>query len=200
MDLRHMHREQDTLLVDHAPSNPQCNCEMCRMNASIGAPGIRPETGFTGLTAQTGLSGYRSEIDSRELVLAQQIQIGQRVLVRMKKSEYDLEPQKLTGIVKYVGKVDSEFVDNRLYVGVKLDEGGMFGGMISCKSTPFGVWTINVCIYVPVGDTDGLLKGKRYFTCPPKHGKMVRITNIFAVLPNKVSLSLAGNQIMGGMS
>lgn len=133
MDLRHMHREQDTLLVDHAPSNPQCNCEMCRMNASIGAPGIRPETGFTGLTAQTGLSGYRSEIDSRELVLAQQIQIGQRVLVRMKKSEYDLEPQKLTGIVKYVGKVDSEFVDNRLYVGVKLDEGGMFVCTISCK-------------------------------------------------------------------
>lgn len=133
MDLRHMHREQDTLLVDHAPSNPQCNCEMCRMNASIGAPGIRPETGFTGLTTQTGLSGYRSEIDSRELVLAQQIQIGQRVLVRMKKSEYDLEPQKLTGIVKYVGKVDSEFVDNRLYVGVKLDEGGMFVCTISCK-------------------------------------------------------------------
>ena len=113
------------------------------MNASIGAPGIRPETGFTGLTTQTGLSGYRSEIDSRELVLAQQIQIGQRVLVRMKKSEYDLEPQKLTGIVKYVGKVDSEFVDNRLYVGVKLDEGGMFVCMFVCmiavKSTPFGV-------------------------------------------------------------
>ena len=39
-------------------------------------------------------------------------------------SVYDLEPQKLTGIVKYVGKVDSEFVDNRIYAGVKLDEPG----------------------------------------------------------------------------
>ena len=28
----------------------------------------------------------------------------------------------MTGIVKYVGRVDSEFVDTRVYVGVKLDE------------------------------------------------------------------------------
>lgn len=38
---------------------------------------------------------------------------------------YDLEPQKLTGVVKYIGKVDSEFVDNRIYVGVRLDESGV---------------------------------------------------------------------------
>lgn len=69
--------------------------------------------------------GYRNATDTRELTLSQQIQIGQRVLVRMKKSEYDLEPQKLTGIVKYVGKIDSEFVDNRVYVGLKLDEAGI---------------------------------------------------------------------------
>ncbi len=37
-----------------------------------------------------------------------------------------------------------------------------------------------------VGDTDGLIKTKRYFTCPPKHGKLVRISNVIAVLPNKV--------------
>ena len=37
---------------------------------------------------------------------------------------YDLEPQKLTGVIKYIGKVDKEFVDNRIYVGVKLDEPG----------------------------------------------------------------------------
>ena len=35
---------------------------------------------------------------------------------------YELEPQKVTGIVKYVGRIDSEFVDTRMYVGVKLDE------------------------------------------------------------------------------
>ena len=43
-----------------------------------------------------------------------------------------------------------------------------------------------VCVCV-VGDTDGLIKGKRYFTCPAKHGKMIRITNVIAVLPTKVS-------------
>ena len=46
-----------------------------------------------------------------------------------------------------------------------------------------------VCMCDAVGDTDGLFKGKRYFTCPPKHGKVLRITNVIAVLPNKVSLS-----------
>lgn len=50
---------------------------------------------------------------------------------------------------------------------------------IHVTSVPFPV--------AAVGDTDGLIKGKRYFTCPPKHGKVVRITNIVAVLPNKVS-------------
>ena len=118
-DLKLQHKQQDDAIVDHSPSNPQCSCELCRMNASIGA------TGFTALTAaQTGLSGYQGEMDSREMTLTQQVTIGQRVLVRMKKSEFDLEPQKLTGIVRYVGKIDSEFVDNRIYVGLKLDEAG----------------------------------------------------------------------------
>ena len=85
---------------------------------------VRPETGFTGLTAATAQSGYRGEVDSRELTIAQQVRIGARVLVQAKKSEYDLEPQKLTGVVKYVGRIDSEFVDNRLYVGLRLDEKG----------------------------------------------------------------------------
>ena len=42
----------------------------------------------------------------------------------MKRSEFDLEPTKLTGVVRYVGKIDSEYVDHRYYVGVKLDEAG----------------------------------------------------------------------------
>lgn len=96
---------------------------MCLMNASFGSPRLQLETGFTGLTAQTG---YRSGTDAREQGLAKQIRVGQRVLVKMKKSEYDLEPQKLTGVVKYVGKIDSEFIDNRLYVGVKLDEASKY--------------------------------------------------------------------------
>ena len=94
------------------------------MNASFSVPGFRPETDFTGMTAQSGMSGYRSDTDVREASLSCQIRMGQRVLVSMKKSEYDLEPQQLTGIVKYVGKIDSEYIDNRIYVGVKLDETG----------------------------------------------------------------------------
>lgn len=95
------------------------------MNSSIVGPNaLRPETGLTGHATQTAVSGYRSEVDPRELALSQQIRIGQRVIVRVKKSEFDLEPQKLTGIVKYVGKVDSEYVDNRIYAGVKLDDAG----------------------------------------------------------------------------
>ena len=38
------------------------------------------------------------------------------------------------------------------------------------------------------GNTDGVMKGKRYFKCPSKHGRFVRITNILSVLPSRVSL------------
>ena len=83
--------------------------------------------------------------DETELNISQQIKLGIRVLLQTKKSGkdiifnsctttlhlallfavYDLEPQKLTGVVKYVGKIDSEFLDNRIYVGVRLDEPGV---------------------------------------------------------------------------
>ncbi len=86
----------------------------------------RPETGLTGMTARTaGLHGFQGETDVRELALSQQLHIGQRVVVRMKKTEFDLDPVKLTGVVRYVGKIDSEYVDHRYYVGVKLDEAGI---------------------------------------------------------------------------
>ena len=68
--------------------------------------------------ALAGLSG------GRERGLAQQLSTGQRVLVQMKRSEYDLEPEKQAGVIKYIGKIDSEFIDNNIYVGVKLDEPG----------------------------------------------------------------------------
>ena len=126
-DLRKENKLRDIMLIEHTPSNPQCACQLCRMNASVvgNASHHRPETSLTGMTAKTaGLPGYQGETDVRELALAEQLRIGQRVLVRMKKSEFDLEPTKLTGIIKYVGKIDSEYVDHRIYVGVKLDEAG----------------------------------------------------------------------------
>ena len=128
-DIQRQYKSQDMAVMDHASSNPQCNCELCRMNASIVGPSsLRPETGFTGLTGLTSKAnaGYQSETDVREIALSRQLRLGQRVLVCVKKSEFDLEPQQLTGIIKFVGKIDSEYVDNRIYVGVKLDEAGKY--------------------------------------------------------------------------
>ena len=73
------------------------------------------------LDEQMALAGLTGK---RERDLTQQLNTGQRVLVTMKRSEFELEPQQYTGIVKYVGKIDSEFIDNRVYIGVKLDEPG----------------------------------------------------------------------------
>ena len=75
----------------------------------------------SGLADQMALAGLTR---SQETSLLKHVRIGQRVLASMKTSEYDLEPQKYTGMVKYVGKIDSEFIDNRIYVGLKLDEPG----------------------------------------------------------------------------
>ena len=121
-DIQSYYRDKDVAITEHASSNPQCSCELCRMNASIMGPStLRPETG---LTSNIG-ARYQSETDVRELALSRQLSIGQRVLVRVKKTEFDLEPQQLTGIIKFIGKLDSEFIDSRIYVGVKLDEAGM---------------------------------------------------------------------------
>ena len=120
-DIQSYYRNEDMAITEHTSSNPQCNCELCRMNASIMGPStLRPETG---LTSNVG-TRYQSETDVRELALSRQLRIGQRVLVRVKKTEFDFEPQQLTGIIKFIGKLDSEFIDNRIYVGVKLDEAG----------------------------------------------------------------------------
>ena len=42
------------------------------------------------------------------------------------------------------------------------------------------MFTCSVCC--AVGNSDGLYKGKRYFKCPPKHGKMVRMPDVLSVL------------------
>ena len=138
-DIQRHYRDQDMAVIEHASSNPQCNCELCRMNTTIiGPSSLRSETGLTSKTA----AGYQGETDVREVALARQLQIGQRVLVHIKKTEFDLEPQQLTGVIKFIGKIDSEYIDNRIYVGVKLDEAGSYMTSLalnpsSCKITSY---------------------------------------------------------------
>lgn len=93
------------------------------------------------LDEQVALAGLTG---TRDNSLARQIARGQRVLVEIKRSEFDLEPQRYTGMVKYVGKIDSEFVDNRVYVGVKLDEPGEID--LSSQCTQHSPLSLSLCL------------------------------------------------------
>ncbi|CAH9093968.1 unnamed protein product [Cuscuta europaea] len=57
-----------------------------------------------------------------------------------------VEPRERRGVVKFVGQVET--LAPGFWVGVQFDE--------------------------PVGKHDGMVKGKRYFDCPPLHGSIVR--------------------------
>ncbi|KAJ8760162.1 hypothetical protein K2173_011018 [Erythroxylum novogranatense] len=58
----------------------------------------------------------------------------------------EVEPGAKRGVVKYVGRAES--IAPGFWVGVQYDE--------------------------PLGKHDGIVKGTRYFECPPLHGAMVR--------------------------
>lgn len=188
-DLKREHRLTDATLLEHTPSNPYCTCELCRMNATVIGQ-IGQHRSQTSLTKTAVLQGYKRQTDVREIALSRQLQVGQRVMVRMKKSQFDLEPTELTGVVRYVGKIDSAYVDHRLYVGVKLDEAGMLNASCEFLSSHVNTFVsaalvaFNLCFVV--GDMGGLIKNKRYFSCPPNHGILVRISNVVSILPDKV--------------
>ncbi|EPS70893.1 hypothetical protein M569_03866, partial [Genlisea aurea] len=57
-----------------------------------------------------------------------------------------VEPGEKRGVVKFIGRAES--MAPGFWVGIKYDE--------------------------PVGKHDGMVKGHRYFECPPLHGGMVR--------------------------
>ena len=88
------------------------------------------------------------------------LKTGDRVLVDVSKPGLSgLSPHAIAGHVKYMGKVDSAYIDSRYFVGVKLDEA--------------------------LGDCDGTRKGKRYFTCQPMHGLLLQSDRVVAVLDKK---------------
>eukprot|EP00731_Ephydatia_muelleri_P027012 Em0018g1112a len=56
------------------------------------------------------------------------------------------------GVVKYIGDLDSPYLNGKLYVGAKLDD--------------------------PVGEHDGRHKGKYFFRCPSMHGVIVAAEDV----------------------
>ena len=44
-----------------------------------------------------------------------------------------------------------------------------------------------ITIYT-AGNTNGIYKGKRYFDCSPRHGRMLHITNVLAAMPRQVGI------------
>jgi peptidoglycan hydrolase CwlO-like protein len=161
MEMRRNYKKTDNAIATskRVMEKGECDCEICSLNKEQTDKEMPPYLSSMVAQSNNGLEQIKNEVDRRERDLAKQLKVGQRVLVQIKKSKFDLEPQKLTGIVKYIGNVDSEFIDDRIYVGVKLDE--------------------------PVGNTDGIYKGKKYFDCPANHGRMLRVTSVLAVMPNK---------------
>ncbi|KAG5041411.1 hypothetical protein JHK85_013887 [Glycine max] len=68
-------------------------------------------------------------------------------------SRCEVEPGAKRGVVKFVGRAES--LGPGFWVGVQYDE--------------------------PLGKHDGMVKGVRYFECPPSHGGMVRPEKVKAV-------------------
>lgn len=68
------------------------------------------------------------------------------------------------GIVKYIGKLEFDQLD-RMFIGIHLD--------------------------IPLGITDGTVRGRRYFQCPPSHGVFVLPHNITCVTGRKPQSSTA---------
>ncbi|XP_074661717.1 uncharacterized protein LOC141914435 isoform X1 [Tubulanus polymorphus] len=91
----------------------------------------------------------------KDQLMLELIHVGDRVQVNLGPCKERSSPY-YSGIVKFVGSVDREYASFRPLIGLKLDE--------------------------PVGDTDGVYKGKRYFTVPLRHGKFVKATKIVSVL------------------
>lgn len=53
----------------------------------------------------------------------------------------------------------------------------MFFRFVGETSFSNGIW-VGIELKDPTGRNDGSVKGKRYFTCPPNHGVMIRPSRI----------------------
>ncbi|PIK53881.1 hypothetical protein BSL78_09199 [Apostichopus japonicus] len=98
-----------------------------------------------------------------DYLLARFVKEGDRV--RIKKSGVQIlgmKPSDLrSATVRYVGQLEQEGGEHMLFVGLHMDDA--------------------------VGNTNGILEGKRYFYTKRKHGKMVRITEVLYIYNPKTT-------------
>ena len=109
---------------------------------------------------------YLKETTAKNDIMSRtDIRVGDRVLIRY---------GSLTGVVRYVGDLDSQYTDAKLYVGIKLDD--------PCELvTIIALTVLNLAMVIIDGDHDGIVNGKRYFKCSPKHGMLVAIEEVSLV-------------------
>lgn len=67
-EIRQREKEIDMSTIDHSLTNPNCQCFLCRMDDTLvmGAEGVG--------------------LDTQELAMSQQVSIGDRVIIQIKKS------------------------------------------------------------------------------------------------------------------
>ncbi|XP_060084745.1 uncharacterized protein LOC132564011 [Ylistrum balloti] len=115
-------------------------------------------------STSTALISKLAKLSSRqkEDILCKFVSLGDRILfsVPQKPPRYGKKivpkPKIYTGIVKYRGTLDKAGFDPRMYVGVRLDD--------------------------PVGETDGMYKGKRYMYTQYDEGKFFKLLDATSVL------------------
>lgn len=61
-------READSATIDHSYTNPNCQCFLCRMDDTL------------------VMGGEEVGVDTQELAMSQQVSIGDRVIIQIKKS------------------------------------------------------------------------------------------------------------------
>lgn len=113
----------------------------------------------------------------RKPPLKSRTRIGQRVLVGA---------DKLNGVVKYIGDLNSSHTNDPIYVGVKLDDPGIYIYSVIPLSGHLNnrVYSYYTCTHT-VGEHDGVFDGKRFFSCPEKHGLIIPANEVYQ-LKNKV--------------
>ncbi|XP_076449834.1 uncharacterized protein LOC143286125 isoform X2 [Babylonia areolata] len=143
-------------------TGPFRDTEVCSDALSQSSVDTDSEAG--GSRDEVTLARLQLSARQKDDVLAAAIAVGDRVTftVPQKPPRYGRKKPKplvYTGIVKYVGRLDKEKYDARVYCGVRLDE--------------------------PMGENDGVYKGKRYMFTPQNHAKFFKIRDVTSILDVK---------------